>query len=253
MLGWLLRRCHPLCLGSQPEFFRNDGLMLALVFLVLVMLDAAELVALAFNLLQAEPAIHDLARIHRVVQDALHGKVCEQGILAVLAEAPAVAVIVEPFGDAGIAQVAVDELIEDQPDEFGLFLVDDESTVLAAFVPHDPVAQRGLPAVPSALPGFLLAPGLGLGLDILALQLGNASQDRKQYLPSGGRGVDAVLDTDQIDTIVLHELEIGQHVGGVPAEPGQLEHQDIAHVVWVAAPDQAYHLCELRSAGRVLA
>ena len=66
MLGWLLRRRPPLCLGSQPEIFRDDGLVPSLVFLVLVMFDAAELVALALDLLavpKEDPINSTLAKV----------------------------------------------------------------------------------------------------------------------------------------------------------------------------------------------
>ena len=60
-------------------------------------------------------------------------------------------------------------------------------------------------------------------------------------------GINTILDTNQIDTEILHHLQGGQHIRRISAEAGQLEHQHIGYAV-LAGLDVLHHLIELDSA-----
>ena len=230
-----------------PKLIRDNRLMPAVEQLILGLFDAVIFVAGAFDFLVFVSAIGDFAGINRVVQYSLDKGFCDTAVQVVLASVLCIAIRVEPLRNAGVAQVGVCELFKDDANQPGFGFLNRE---LALF---QLVTVGGLSAVPLALPRFLPASGHGLRLDVLALQLRYSGQNGKKYLPSGGSGINAVLNAHEIDAVVLHELEIIQHIGGVPAEPGQFENQDIAHAVRVAGLDAPEHFRKLGPSCRVLA
>ena len=230
-----------------PCLVRDERVVLALEQVIPVPQDAVELVPGALDFLALTPPISDHAGIDRVVQHGLYERRGDTAVQIGLASVLCIAVCVEPLGDARVAQVGVGELVEDHADQLGFGFLDGEGPVF------DLVAIRGRSAVPGSLAGLLDTPGHGLGLDVLAFDLGHGSEDRNHQLARRARAVDTVIDREQVDAVVLHELQIVQHVGGVASEPGQLEHQDVGYAVRVAVLDAVHHLCELRTARGVLA
>lgn len=64
----LSARRPPLCLGRPPDFVGYDGLVLAVIGIVVVAPDYAVLVPLALDFLLHIPPVHDLTRVDRIVQ-----------------------------------------------------------------------------------------------------------------------------------------------------------------------------------------
>lgn len=140
----------------------------------------------------------------------------------------------------------MDVLVIDDADDLGLFLGNLQVPV------HELVAVGREAAVPFALAGLLPAALHRLDKDILALDLGDSGENGNHQLAAVLGGVDAVLHADEVDAEVLHPLQGGQHVRGVAAEAGELEHQHEGDAV-LAGFDVPQHAKKLRAALDVLA
>ena len=159
----------------------------------------------------ARALVHRLAEVDAVVQDLV-----ERALVDRLAR-PVLAVLRRPRlrRVAGAAQLLrqlrrraeAQEPLEDQPDQFGLFLVDHQLAV------DDVVAERRNAAHPHALAarrGELVADPLA---DHLALELGEAEQDVERQPAHRRRGVERLRDRDERDVVPLEDLDDAGEVG----------------------------------------
>ena len=144
------------------------------------------------------------------------------------------------------AEIQIYEDYNDDADDLGLFLGNLQVPV------HELVAVGREATVPFALAGLLPAALHRLDKDILALDLGDSGENGNHQRAAVLGGVDAVLHADEVDAEVLHPLQGGQHVRGVAAEAGELEHQHEGDAV-LAGFDVPQHAKKLRAALDVLA
>ena len=235
-----------LLLRKLPVLLGDDGLVDAVVERVVLLLDDVVLVAGAGDLLVMSASVRQLAAVHWIVKHADEEGTREGFPLVVVTADLAVSVLVEPVCDSGGAHGGVDVLVIDDADDLGLFLGNLQVPV------HELVAVGREAAVPFALAGLLPAALHRLDKDILALDLGDSGENGNHQLAAVLGGVDAVLHADEVDAEVLHPLQGGQHVRGVAAEAGELEHQHEGDAV-LAGFDVPQHAKKLRAALDVLA
>ena len=157
-----------------------------------------------------------------------------------------IAVIVQIGSNARCAHVGTDILGEDDLNNFYFIFGNLQISV------HQLVAVGRETAVPLAFAGLLLTTCHRLDADVLTLDLGYGRQYGNHQLAGILGGVDAVLHTDQVHAVILHQLQGVQHIGGVASETGQLEHQHIGHAV-LAFLDILQHLSESQPPLNVLA
>ena len=108
-------------------------------------------------------------------------------------------------------------------------------------------------AVPFAFTGLLPTSGHRLCLDVFTLQLSDTGKNRKEDFSGGTGGINPIFHTDEIDTEILHDLQVVQHISGIPAKPGQFEHQHIINMILIAVLYPLHHGLKLRPAGGILA
>ncbi len=235
-----------LLLRKLPVLLGDDGLVDAVVERVVLLLDDVVLVAGAGDLLVMSASVRQLAAVHWIVKYADEEGTREGFPLVVVTADLAVSVLVEPVCDSGGAHGGVDVLVIDDADDLGLFLGNLQVPV------HELVAVGREAAVPFALAGILPAALHRLHEDVLALNLSDGGEDGNHQLAAVLGGINAVLHADQVDAKVLHPLQGGQHVRGVAAEAGELEHQHEGDAV-LAGFDVPQHAKKLRAALDVLA
>ncbi len=251
-LGVRLPGAHD-CLGGRPGRLVDDCLVPAVVDLVPVALHHVRLAARALDDLGAPAPVGNLADVHgiddhpryRGVPEGLHGRVAASGLRD--------AVPVQPRRYRHRPLVLVGVHLEDAPNDLRLVLIDHKLLELAAPV-HEPITVRGLPAVPVALAGLLLASAHGLGADVVALHLGEHGGDGKHRLAHRRGGVDAVLNAAKLHAVILEHLERVPRVGGIAPEARQLEHEHVRRALArLLLDDVIEHLAELWSPAHVLA
>ena len=79
--------------------------------------------------------------------------------------------------------------------------------------------------------------------DVLTLDFSDSGQNGDHQLARVFRRINAVLHANQIDAEVLHHLQGRQHISGVTAKAGELEHQHIGNAI-LAGFDVLHHPAE---------
>ena len=119
----------------------------------------------------------------------------------------------------------------------GFVLVDLQHTV------NQTIAIRRKTPVPAAFPCLLDAAFHGLDTDVLTLDFSDSGQNGDHQFASVFRRINAVLHADQVHTKILHDLQGRQHIGGIAAKTGELEHQHIGNAI-LAGFDVLHHPAE---------
>ena len=223
-----------------PILNGDERLMDAVAQQIVVIPNDAIVVACAVNFFCLSTPIGDFAAVGGVLDDFADIGRAEQLAPGVPVVQLQDAVALQILRDEPPAHLFMHIQVEDQPDSFGLFLVDDQMSV------DEVIAVGRKAAVPFTLAGLLDAALHGLHADVLALNLRYRGEHRDHQLARILGGVNAVLHTDQVHAEVLHDLKGGEHVGGVAAEARELEYQNVGDVVF-AALDVLHHVHELGS------
>ena len=213
-------------LGEIPIFFRNDSLMLSLVHGKLRLFNHVHLIPGTNLLLCPASAIGNFPHIYRIVNDTFHKAGGKTGNGAVLPQLLHKALPVQIFRHTADTIVGVNIAVKDGADHVHFILSNQQ------FAFFKTVSIRGKAAVPFSFTGFLLPSGHRLCPNIFTLYLCHRRKDRNHQLAGIFGTVNAVFHTNQIDTEILHQLQGIQNVSGIPAKPGQLEHQHIFHTVF---------------------
>ena len=233
--------CQQLYLRVMPQIFGYNGFMLTIHQQVIVLLYKPVIVSCTMHLFCPASAVGDFAAVHRIFQDSADEGSIKQRPLTILALDFIDAVVGKVSGETVCAHVGMHILIENHTDRLGFILVDKQLTLFQC------ITIGSEAPIPFALTGFLDSALHGLHTDVLTFDLCDRRQDRDHQLSCILGGINAVLNADQIDTEVLHDLQGGQHIRRVSAEAGELEHQHIGDTI-LASSDVLHHLTELRSA-----
>lgn len=237
-------------LRRLPRRHVDDGRVLSLVDVEILLRHRLVLVARALDELHATTPEGYEAGVHRVAQHVLDGARSEELVLAVPSHLLAVALGVQLAGDDVASLGGLGVHLEDEADHLGLGLVNLQVAV-AFLVLDELVSEGGLPSVPFALAGLLLAPRRRLHDDVLAFHLRERRQEGNHHLAHLRLGVDAVLHAYEVRAVVLHELQGVERVGGVSSETAQLEHEDVIDAG--AGFYRLQHLLEVRATRDALA
>ena len=145
------------------------------------------------------------------------------------------------FCKAVCAGIRMHILVKNHADCRCFFLIDEKLSLFQL------VAIRRKAAIPFSFTGFLDSTLHCLHTDIFTLNFSHSRKNGNHQLSRILGGINPVLHANQIDAKVLHNLQGGQHIRGISAEAGQLEHQHIGYAV-LARLNVLHHLIELDSA-----
>ena len=199
-------------LSRLPDIFGHQPLMQAVYQQVVVLLHKAVVVPCPVDLLSPPPSIGDFAAVDRIFQNHADKAGIKQGIFPVLSLNFADTVVFQIFCYSVRADIGSGVLLENDPNCLRFFFIDFQ------FAIHQAVAVRSKTAVPSTLSGFLNTALHGLDTDIFTLDFGHSGENGNHQLSCILGGINTVLHTDQIHTKILHNLQGGENIGGVPAE-----------------------------------
>ena len=183
----------------------------------------------------------NLSAVDGVFQNGTNQCCTEKGRGAVLTGEFLKAVGLQIFGKTICTRVCVDVLLKNRANGRGFVLVDLQHTV------NQTIAIRRKTPVPAAFSCLLDASFHGLDTDVFALDLCNSRQNGDHQLARVLGGINAIFHADQVHTKILHDLQGRQHISGVTAKAGELEHQHIGNAI-LAGFDVLHHPAERSTA-----
>lgn len=171
-------------------------------------------------------------------------------VLAVPTNILTVSLRIKPRCERHNALAVLGVLVEYDANDFCLVFVDFQMP-LALFVFDELIAIGCLSAIPLSLAGLLLAPSHRLNKDIFTFHFCERRHERNHHLAHLGFAVDAILDADEVCSVILHKLKRRKCVCCVTPETAQLEHKNIIHAN--TGFYLFHHLLEVWTPGDVLA
>ena len=130
------------------------------------------------------------------------------------------------FGKPICAGIGVDILLENRLDGRGFILVDLQLTIDQTIT----IGRKS--AVPAAFPRFLNATLHRLDADVFSLDFSHRRKNGNHQLACILGGINAIFHADEVDPEILHDLQGRQHIGGIAAEPGQFEYQNVGNAIF---------------------
>ena len=196
---------------------------------IVVCLDPAILVSGSFDLFRYNLSVGDLSDIDRIGQDCFDQRFCKMGEISLTQLALLVAVLVQIPADCLNPHSLVGVQVKDNSDNLRVLGLNRQGIIF--FIEF--IAERSRTSVPFSFTGFLLSPLHGLHQDVFTLYFRHCREDCDRQLTGISGGINSVLHTDQVYTVVLDILQGVKDICRITPETGKFKYQNVLHSVAV--------------------